>query len=152
MSLWASACLSYGPCARAGGYAPMASVSRVLSARVFMRASMVHMWDSRNARGRHRMNAASVVEASRVFDIRKHLSRRLSVANVHADLHGTGRDVEAAGEAPQPDQVLEAFALRHERYALGFERRLREREGDGVRDRKSTRLNSSHIEPSRMPS
>src|SRR2546422_7450675 len=41
MSLWASACLSYGPCARAGVYAPMASVRRVLNARVFIRASMV---------------------------------------------------------------------------------------------------------------
>src|SRR3989442_14469702 len=41
MSLWASARLSYGPCARAGVYAPMVSVRRVVSARVFIRASMV---------------------------------------------------------------------------------------------------------------
>src|SRR6266480_5396520 len=41
MSLWASACLSYGPCARAGVYAPRASVRRVVSASLFIRASMV---------------------------------------------------------------------------------------------------------------
>src|SRR5207249_1872390 len=41
MSLWASARLSYGPCARAGVYAPMASVRRVASASLFIRASMV---------------------------------------------------------------------------------------------------------------
>src|SRR2546426_4140734 len=41
MSLWASARLSYGPCARAGVYAPMVSVRRVVSARVFTRASMI---------------------------------------------------------------------------------------------------------------
>src|SRR5437762_12905440 len=41
MSLWASARLSYGPCERAGVYAPMASVRRVASASLFIRASMV---------------------------------------------------------------------------------------------------------------
>src|SRR5438067_7136117 len=41
MSLWASARLSYGPCERAGVYAPMASVRRVVSASFFIRASMV---------------------------------------------------------------------------------------------------------------
>src|SRR5205809_6626960 len=39
--LWASARLSYGPCERAGVYAPMASVRRVASASLFIRASMV---------------------------------------------------------------------------------------------------------------
>src|SRR5438128_1927857 len=41
MSLWASARLSYGPCERAGVYAPRASVRRVVSASLFIRASMV---------------------------------------------------------------------------------------------------------------
>src|SRR6266550_7624460 len=41
MSLWASARLSYGPCERAGVYAPMASVRRVVSASFFIRVSMV---------------------------------------------------------------------------------------------------------------
>src|SRR6266550_1757465 len=41
MSLWASARLSYGPCERAGLYAPRASVRRVVSASLFIRASMV---------------------------------------------------------------------------------------------------------------
>src|SRR2546430_13450820 len=41
MSLWASARLSYGPCELAGVYAPMASVRRVVSASLFIRASMV---------------------------------------------------------------------------------------------------------------
>src|SRR2546425_10356634 len=41
MSLWASARLSYGPCERAGAYAPRASVRRVVSASLFIRASMV---------------------------------------------------------------------------------------------------------------
>src|SRR5256885_13114551 len=41
MSLGASARLSYGPCERAGVYAPRASVRRVVSASLFIRASMV---------------------------------------------------------------------------------------------------------------
>src|SRR2546425_845474 len=48
------------------------------------------------------------------------------------NFHGTGRDIEAAGEPPEPNQVLQALALGHERYALRFERPLREREGDRI--------------------
>src|SRR6267378_4390807 len=67
-----------------------------------------------------------------MFDIREQLPCHLGVAGVHVKPHGTRRDVEARREPPQADQVLEALALRHERYALGFERGLREREGHGV--------------------
>src|SRR5256885_11801935 len=54
MSLWASARLSYGPCERAGVYAPMASVRRVVSASLFIRASKVRqgygIWEVYTAR------------------------------------------------------------------------------------------------------
>src|SRR5712691_3917332 len=140
MSLWASACLSYGPCARAGVYAPMASVRRVVNARVFIRASKVrHVAPPQRSRrapnhGRKRCTGATGIAraASRVFDIREHLPRSVGVANVHVNLHGAGRDVEAAGEPPEPDQVLQALALAHERYACGFECSFREREGHRV--------------------
>src|SRR5712692_4330382 len=69
----------------------------------------------------------------RVFDIRERLSRSLGVASVHVNLYGSGRDVEAAGEPPEPDQVLQALALAYERYTRGFECPFREREGYGVR-------------------
>src|SRR5206468_894057 len=107
MSLWASACLSYGPCARAGVYAPMASVRRVVNARVFIRASKVrHVAPPQRPRrvpnhGRKRCTGATGIAraALRAFDIREHLPRSVGVANVHVNPHGAGRDVEAGGTA-----------------------------------------------------
>src|SRR6266581_142963 len=141
MSLWASARSSYGPCERAGVYAPMASVRRVVKARVLIRASRFrHVGQPQHSRqapnhGRKRRAGATGIAraASRVFDIREHLPRTDGVANVHVNLHGAGRDVEAAGEPPEPDQVLQTLALAYERYTRGFERSFREREGHGVR-------------------
>src|SRR5437773_6679293 len=141
MSLWASACLSYGPCARAGVYAPMASVRRVVNARVFIRASKVrHVAPPQRPRrvpnhGRKRCTGATGIAraALRAFDIREHLPRSVGVANVHVNPHGAGRDVEATGEPPEPDQVLQTLALAYERYTRGFECSFREREGHGVR-------------------
>src|SRR6266566_7244217 len=140
MSLWASARLSYGPCERAGVYAPMASVRRVVKARVLIRASRFrHVGQPQHSRqapnhGRKRRAGATGIAraASRVFDIREHLPRTVGVANVHVNLHGAGRDVEAAGEPPEPDQVLQALALAYERYTRGFECSFREREGHRV--------------------
>src|SRR5256885_9278357 len=80
MSLWASACLSYGPCARAGVYAPMASVRRVLNARVFIRASMVrHVGQPQRSRQAHnerdrkstRLNSSHLVISYAVFCLKK---------------------------------------------------------------------------------
>src|SRR6266700_5296877 len=150
MSLWASARLSYGPCARAGVYAPMVSVRRVVKARVFIPASRVrHVGQPQRSRqvpnhGRKRRAGATGIAraASRVFDIREHLARSVRVAHVHVNLHGAGRNVEAAGEPPEPDQVLQALALAYERYTRGFERSFREREGDrvpGLEDRDELR-------------
>src|SRR6266702_3259656 len=79
------------------------------------------------------MGSLHCARASRVFDIREHLPRSVGVSNVHVNLHGAGRDVEAAGEPPKPDQVLQTLALAYERYTRGFERSFREREGHGVR-------------------
>src|SRR5216117_499007 len=140
MSLWASACLSYGPCARAGVYAPMASVRRVVNARVFIRASKVrHVAPPQRPRrvpnhGRKRCTGATGIAraALRAFDIREHLPRSVGVANVHVNPHGARRDVEAAGEPSEPDQVLHTLALAYERYTRGFECSFREREGHRV--------------------
>src|SRR5213083_2319041 len=137
MSLWASARLSYGPCERAGVYAPRASVRRVVNARVFIRASKVrHVAPPQRSQrapnhGRKRCTGATGIAraASRVLDIREHVPRSVGVAN----LHGAGRDVEAAAEPPEPDQVLQTLALAYDRYTRGFERSFREREGHGVR-------------------
>lgn len=107
------------------------------------------MWGGRNIRGRHRIVAASVVPpqqgALRVFDIREHLPRSLGVPNVHKNPHGAGRDVEAAGEPPEPDQVLQTLALADEPYTRGFEGSFREREDHwvpGLKDRNEPGLHT----------
>src|SRR2546426_11342103 len=143
MSLCASACLSYGPWAGAGVYAPIASVRTVASPTVFIRDSMVRhvgqLPSSRKARRERCKRCAAATgigpagaDASCIVDIGEHLPRGLGVTDVHLNFHGTGRDIEATGKPPEPDQVLQALALGHERDALQFERPLREREGDRV--------------------
>src|SRR5439155_25754529 len=102
MSLWASARLSYGPCERAGVYAPMASVRRVVKARVLIRASRFrHVGQPQHSRqapnhGRKRRAGATGMAraASRAFDIREHLPRTCGLATVYATLAGAGREFE----------------------------------------------------------
>src|SRR5438477_7669205 len=146
MSLCASACLSYGPWAGAGAYAPTASVRTVASATVFIRDSMVRhvgqLQGSRKARRERCKRCAAATgigpagaDASSVFDIGEHLPRGLGVTDVHLNFYGTGRDIEAAGKPPDPDQVLQALALGHERDALQFERSEERRVGKECRSR-----------------
>src|SRR5207249_5281663 len=70
---------------------------------------------------------------SGVVDVRERVPGALGVAGVDQDLHRARSDVKAPRESPEPDQVLYPLALGHERYALGFERPLRECQRDRVR-------------------
>src|SRR5438876_1583232 len=143
MSLCASACLSYGPWAGAGVYAPITSVRTVASATVFIRDSMVRhvgqLHSSRKARRERCKRCAAATgigpagaDASSVFDIGEHLPRGLGVTDVHLNFHGTGRDIGAAGKPRDTDRVLQALALGHDSDDLHFERPLRIRGGDQV--------------------
>ena len=123
-------------------------------------AEGVAVADHEDRVGASRQEAVGLVDAGTLVDLRERPTHDLTDRSVD-DARVAVRSIEEGSLAHGPDEALERGAirrLRHRHLADAEALEVFDRLADALRgsgdheDRKSTRLNSSHIQKSRMPS